>query len=162
MTVAHEISVRIVEEEYRRARRIGQGFGWKFSDLDPSVPSFTVQVLSSIDRQSYVLEFACDNYKEWPPYIEFIHPETGERGTKRCYPLDSAPEGGAMFHLTPCICFPCSRKAYGRWQGPHPDWNDRIENWVAMSGAITTLADMILMVHSRINMENSYHGRMES
>ena len=28
----------------------------------------------------YVVEARCDNYKEVPPFFEFIDPESGERG----------------------------------------------------------------------------------
>ncbi len=161
MTVARDVTLAILEAEIRRAKRIGAQFGWEFTKIDLDGPRFTVRLLSAIDQEVYVMEFICDDYKEIPPNIEFIHPDTGERGTRRCYPRDAAPDGGSIFRTTPCICHQCCRKAYGLDGGPHADWNPDIKNWMKFAGGIITVGDMILMVQTRISLEGSYQGRME-
>lgn len=157
MTVAKEVSVLILEAELQTAKRMGAGYGWEFTDLDPNGPSFSVKIQSVVDNEQYIMEFQCDDYKEKPPYIEFKHPSTGEKGTRVCYPSDSQPDG-SIFHDLPCICNPCSRKAYGHRGGPHPEWDPNIGNWINMMGP-TTIGEITLMVQARINSKDKYRGR---
>lgn len=161
MTVDPRVTLAIVQAELARARRLGQSFGWEFSPLNEAIPSFTVKMKSLVDGEVYVVELQLDNYKEWPPYTDFVNPLTGERGTKRCYPRDGHPEGGSLFHETPCICHPSCRKAYGKYRGPHGDWDGQITNWQAISGNIRSIPDILLQIQARINDRNSYRGRME-
>ena len=98
MSVDPAISRRIVEEEIQVMAPLIGSYGWEItSDLDNLI--VTVKMKSARDSEFYIIEARCDGYKGLPPYFEFIHPDTKERGTKRCYPAD-----GSFFHPTPCIC----------------------------------------------------------
>ena len=161
MSVDREITLAVVKKELAIARRLGRHHGWEFSPLNEEKPSFTLLVRSPIDGERYHIDFELDDYKEFPAYIEFIDPSTGERGTRRCYPLDAHPEGGSIFHPMPCICHPCSRKAYGKYQGPHGDWDAQITNWQYLAKGLTTVPEILLMIQARISDRSSYKGRME-
>lgn len=161
MPVDRQVTVAIVERELAAARRLGAHYGWKFSSVVAEKPSFYVTIQSAIDKEVYHVDFELDDYKEMPPYIEFINPATGERGSKRCYPMDTHPEGGAIFHAMPCICHPCSRKAYARYRGPHADWDAQISNWQALAKGLTGIPEILLMIQARINDPGGYKGRME-
>lgn len=160
MTVDHAISLALVRSEYSGVLARAPQFAWKVSDLIESSLVFDVTMNSRIDGGEYKVELRCDDYKEKPPYIEFINPKTGERGVPSAYPKDAAGDAGAIFHGQPCVCHPCSRKAYEAG-GPHlNDWGPRMKDWVAMSGGLVTLLDILMMIQARINLPGSYAGRM--
>jgi hypothetical protein len=111
----------------------------------------------------YIVEFCCDDYKEVPPLIEFIDPETGERGTTHAYPrsIDS------LFHTSgPCVCAPFSRKAYRAHceTGPHTDWS--YSSWTTSKvnncewSNFSTLGDMLGLIQTRLARPDLYRGRM--
>jgi len=161
MAVDPKITLAIIEKELAIAKHLGRHQGWEFGSLDAARPTFLVKMKSPIDGEEYHVEFQLDDYREMPPFIEFIHPTTGERGTRRCYPKDQHPEGGSIFHDTPCICHPSSRKAYGKYRGPHADWDAQITNWPAQAKGLTTIAEILQMIQARISDRTSYKGRME-
>lgn len=154
MTVAQEISRDIIRAELNQTQPLVKTFGWVLEEkLEQLI--FTVRIRSSIDNEEYVMEFKCDNYKETPPFIEFINPVTGERGTRKVYPKN----GNGFFHSTPCICAQFNRKAYKEFGGPHGDWS--IGNWINLRPEVSTLGDMITLIQRLINNRNFYGGRME-
>lgn len=113
---------------------------------------------SRIDDQEYILSVKFDNYKEWPPYLEFIDPITGMEGTKNAYPLGD----DSFFHSHPCICHPYSRKAYSNYSNVHKDdWS--LIGW-QQNPKVTTLTNlesMLKAIYARINNELFYKGRMK-
>jgi hypothetical protein len=152
MSVDPEISRRIVQEELEAMLPLASSYRWQVaSDLDQL--TVTVEMTSSVDEQTYILEAKCDGYKALPPYFEFIHSETGERGTPRCYPL-----GTSFFHSLPCICVQWNRKAYQEAGGPHGDW--QTTNWMSYRPGMTALGDMFNLVQMEINKKDQYRGRM--
>lgn len=160
MTVDPAVSLAIVKAELGIVVQRAPQFGWNLSHLDEATRTFTVEMTSTLDGQKYLVELRCDDYKEKPPFIEFIHPVTLQRGVPSAYPKDNAGDAGGIFHTQPCICHPCSRKAY-ETGGPHlNDWGPRMKDWVSLSGGITTLVDILLMIQCRLNFEGSYAGRM--
>ena len=108
---------------------------------------------SPIDNQEYILEIKFDNYKEWPLHIEFIDPITNERGTKNAYPT------GAIFHDHPCICNPCSRKAYQGYSDIHKEWN--IVGWQIepQVNTLTNIQAILRAISSSIRNQDEYKGR---
>ncbi len=152
MTVDPEISRQIVQEEVEAMASIAYEYGW---EVTPNLQTFTVTVKmhSAIDQEVYVVEARCDNYRSLPPYFEFIHPQTSERGTQRCYPAD-----GSYFHSTPCICVQWNRKAYQSEGGPHADWD--MAGWMAARPGTISLGDMFHLIQVRINKRDAYKGRM--
>lgn len=160
MTVDPTVSLALVQAELAVVNQRAVQFGWDVSGLEESSLTFTVRMKSRLDGQEFLVELVCGDYKERPPYIEFIHPTTHERGVLSAYPKDNAGDAGGIFHAQPCICHPCSRKAYEAG-GPHvQDWGPKMKDWVSASGGITTLVDILLMIQARLNLEGSYGGRM--
>lgn len=155
MSVATSVSWSIVEDELSATTLAAEAFGWEI-DHSPDDLLFTARMTSRVDNEPYVLEFRCDDYKELPPYIELIHPETGERGTPRAYPRN----GRSFFHTHPCICAPFNRKAYAGYAGIHGEW--AIGNWMALREGVSTLGAMLLLIQNLINNPDVYHGRMAS
>jgi hypothetical protein len=152
VSVDPAITRLILEEEVQGMASLAEAYGW---EVIPDLNALTVSVRMSsiIDQQVFIVEARCDDYKEMPPYFEFIHPDTGERGTKRCYPA-----GSNYFHSMPCICVQWNRKAYKRESGPHADWN--IANWIQARRGTETLGDMFHLVQKEINQRGKYRGRM--
>jgi hypothetical protein len=111
----------------------------------------------------YILDIKLDNYKEIPPYFEFIDPDTGERGTTHAYPRSA---NDSFFHTCLCICAPFSRKAYkGVFEnGPHADWN--LGDWMNSKANGTDwsnyskLSGMLLLIQTRLSRPELYGGRM--
>ncbi|MHB1414247.1 MAG: hypothetical protein ACYC1C_03260 [Chloroflexota bacterium] len=152
MTVDPSITRQIIAEEVEGLRSLALSCGWEVT-LDSGNLTVTVRMKSTVDDQTYILEAKCDGYRAVPPLFELIHPETGERGTRRCYPA-----GGTFFLRAPCICVQWNRKAYRQLGGPHGDW--QMVNWACARPGTTTLGDMFLVVQREINKRGQYRGRM--
>lgn len=152
MTVDPEITRQIIKEEVEAMRPLASTYGWEVIMSLPDL-TVTVKMRSAVDGQTYIVEARCDGYKALPPYFEFIHHETKERGTQRCYPV-----GGSFFHPTPCICVQWNRKAYRDVGGPHADW--KMTDWMSARPGMTMLGDMFHLIQREINNPNQYHGRM--
>jgi hypothetical protein len=152
MSVDSDITRQILQEELGLMAPLAASYRWKVS-VDLPALTATVEMTSAIDAQRYVVEARCDGYKALPAYFEFLHPETKERGTPRCYPAD-----GSFFHTIPCICVQWNRKAYKEHGGPHGDW--QMVNWASYRPGIVTLGDMFLLIQRRINDKGCYRGRM--
>lgn len=111
----------------------------------------------------YIVEANCDDYKEAPPFFEFIDPENGERGTRRAYPRTN----DSFFHdQGPCICAPFSRKAYRSVvpTGPHADWV--FGDWQTSTASnipwanYAKLGDMFGLIYKRMSRPDLYKGRI--
>lgn len=156
MTVSHNISLQIIKKEIENCKTDPIIKNLKYSDLNEENLSFTVELKSSVDDNIFIMELCLDNYKELPPYIEFIDSETRERGIKHAYP--KGPDG--FFHDKPCICNPCSRKAYVGYSDLHKEW--KINSWqqIPEVNSLTDLKSIIKAVNNRINNPLYYSGRM--
>lgn len=154
MAVDKEISKEIIRAELNQIQPLIKTSGWTLEEKMEEL-SLTISLRSSVDNEEYIMEFRCDNYKEWPPFIEFIDPATGEKGIRRAYPKN----GNGFFHQHPCICAQFNRKAYSQYGGPHGDWD--IGNWMNLRPEVGTLGDIIILIQRLINNKNFYNGRME-
>lgn len=159
MTVDASISLSIVKKELEDCREDASAYGWEIDEPNEKDQTFTVKMKSPTDKEEYFIEMKFDNYKEYPLMIEFINPKTGEKGTKNAYPLNA----DSFFHTFPCICHPCSRKAYSSVvQGaPHGDWT--LAGWEANqgTGSLKTVRAILRAINSRIRNPELYKGRME-
>ncbi len=157
MSVDPRTSLRIVRKELKDCEGDSKRFGWKISEIDEANQSFTVEMKSPVDNEVYIIEIKFDNYKEWPLLIEFVDPSTGEKGTRRAYPVS---RNDGFFNNRPCICHPCCRKAYREYTGLHSDWN--MVGWQdnPQVGALTNIRAILLAIYSRISKPNIYGGRM--
>jgi hypothetical protein len=162
MAVDAEVTRHHIREELALVADLAQTHQWAIA---PDYERLTVTVrMQAHTGDLFIVEFQCDDYKEVPPFIEFVDPDTGVRGTKRAYPktIDS------FFHESgPCICAPFSRKAYKSVvdTGPHQDWQfgdwqTSTANNVRWSNA-SKLGDMIGMIHTRLSRSDLYQGRMQ-
>lgn len=159
MSVDPRISLEIVRKELIDCQQDIKRYKWEISEIDEQSQTFIVKMKSPIDNQQYIIEIKFDNYKEWPLYIEFIDPVTNTRGTKNAYPVSDGSYGN-LFHSTPCICNPCSRKAYSEHRGPHADWN--IIGWQQnpKTSSLTNIRAILRAIYYRISNPDIYRGRM--
>jgi hypothetical protein len=111
----------------------------------------------------FIVEIGCDDYKQQPPFFEFIDPDSGERGTRHAYPKCS----DSFFHDSgPCICARFSRKAYKSVldSGPHGDWQFGDWQTAVESDAhwenCSKLGDMLGAIYTRLSRPDLYKGRM--
>lgn len=153
MTVDSIISLRIIEDELKDCEKDIKRFGWDISEIDEINHTFKVKMKSPIDDEQYIIEIDFENYKELPLLIEFIDPVTGERGNKNAYPT------GDLFHDKPCICNPCSRKAYKGYANIHQEWN--LMGWQneKQVGTLINIQAILRAISSSIRDQEKYLGR---
>jgi hypothetical protein len=161
MSVSAEVSRQYMRQELPLVQELASLHKWEVTaDYDRLLVGVK---LHAHNKDLFVIEILCDNYKEVPPLFEFIDPESGARGTRHAYPktMDS------LFHDSgPCICAPFSRKAYKSVEpnAPHGDW--KFADWMTLvaSGVqwsdYTTLADMLGLIQTRLSRPDLYRGRM--
>jgi hypothetical protein len=161
MAVDVTITREILKEELARVREYGKTYKW---GVIPDLQNLKVLVtMYSHTDDLFIIEITVDDYKEKPPFFEFVDPVTGERGTPRAYPKGQ----DTFFHQSgPCICAPFSRNAYKNVvaTGPHQDWT--LGDWMQSRANnfdwsnVTTLADMLSMIQNRLVRPELYEGRM--
>jgi len=161
MAVDKEVTRQHLREEIALVEELAKTCGW---DVTVDYETLTVTVkMGAHNGDRYIVEMVCDNYKEKPPYIEFIDPDTRARGIPRAYPRGK----DSFFHQAgPCICAPFSRKAYKSVcpAAPHADWS--FGNWQTstVNGVswvdYSKLGDMLGLIYTRISRADHYVGRM--
>ena len=161
MAVHPDVSRRYIRQEMSIVGDIGDIYGWEIAtDYDDLIVVVRMQAHTG-DR--FIVEACCDNYKEMPPFIEFVDPDTGEKGTPRAYPKGK----DSFFHSSgPCICAPFNSKAYKSVvdTGPHGKWN--LSDWMNSTALgihwsnHSTLAGIFGMIQARLNRPDLYVGRM--
>jgi hypothetical protein len=159
MSVDRRTSLNIVRKEVQDCQEDSERFGWEISEISEETQTFTVKMKSPLDQQEYIIEIKFDNYKEWPLLIEFIEPNTGERGVKAAYPSSHGKLGG-FFHGNLCICHPCSRKAYQGYTDLHKDW--KMDGWQQnpKCGDLKNIQSILRAIYFRISNSEAYKGRM--
>lgn len=159
MTVDKGISLSIVSKELEGCRESAADNGWDISPIDEEGQVFKVRMRSLVDREEYIVKVKFDNYKEYPLFIEFVDPTNGAEGTKTAYPQSD----DNFFHSFPCICHPCSRKAYNQIApgAPHGDW--QLAGWQQNQGvgSLKSINWILRAIQARINDPTSYKGRMK-
>lgn len=156
MAVDRQVSLSIVRSELDKSRADADRYGWEISEFDESAVSFRVKMISPLDKEVFIISFRCDNYREWPPLIDFIDPLSNQEGVKNAYPLSS----DGFFHPNVLICHPCSRKAYGDLKGPHADWGLAAWEINSKTGALKNIWAILLAIYERISQSEIYKGRM--
>lgn len=154
MSVSQDVSRAHVEEEMGEARAWLQRAGLE-PHWQPDPLILAVRMSSGVDKEEYIFEFKLDDYRELPPSIELVHPVSGERGTRRCYPSG----GNAYFHSQPVVCAPWNRRAYKVLGGPHADWE--MKNWASYRPNQSRLGSILALLKILIDEPNLYRGRME-
>jgi hypothetical protein len=159
MSVDPRTSICIVRKELQNCQEDSQRIGWEISEINEETQIFTVKMKSPIDNEQYIIEFRFDNYKEWPLLIEFIDAKTEQKGTKIAYPAPCKKFGG-FFHEKPCICHPCSRKAYKDYTDLHKDWD--MSGWQQNLGCgdLKNIQSILRAIYFRISNPEVYNGRM--
>jgi len=156
VTVAPAISRKTIRAELKDCGDLCKPGCFEISEVDEKSQTLVVKMRSRIDQEEYILKTKLDNYREWPPLLEFIDPSTGQEGTKHAYPKCT----DSFFHSFPCICNPCSRKSYDGYSGVHKDWNPAGWKQNSKVGSLTNLRAIFEAIYSRINSEELYTGRM--
>lgn len=151
MSVSSDISLEAVRAELPVAARYAAAAGLTLDASALSADSLRFYVtFENRDGERFFAEFDCRDYPLYPPTVEFVSEDRGERGTLRLY-----PQG---FHTTPCVCTRYNRKAYQERGGPHGDW--RLLDWRLPTGqgvGIDTLALMVSDLDAKIRQSS---GRM--
>lgn len=156
MAVEPDLTRAILREEVRALRDYGKALKW---GIVPNLKDLTVvATVYAHDGELFIVHFECSNYKEMPPFIEFLDPDTGERGTRHAYPKGNC----SFFHEQgPCICAPFNRKAYGL---VHSDW--AFANWTTSQvnntnwTTCSTLAGMLAAIQNKLDRPSGYNRRM--
>ncbi len=161
MAVDLLISRAVMEDEVALMRDLVSLYKW---EVTPTFSELRLLVkMRAHTGELYIIEVTCDDYKEKPPLFEFIHTDTGERGTAKAYPKSH----DSLFHTSgPCICAPFNRKAYKSVfaTGPHNDW--KLGDWMISKANgtdwvnYTQLGDMLGLIQTRLSRPEYYKGRM--
>lgn len=161
MAVSPEITQQHLQEELALVEDLATTYNW---EIAPDFEHLAVVVkMQAHNGDRFILEISCGNYKELPPFFEFIDPESGQRGTPHAYPKG----GDSFFHTSgPCICAPFNRKAYKSVvsTGPHADWN--LGDWITSTANgiqwanFSKLGDMLGLIQNRLSRPDLYGGRM--
>jgi hypothetical protein len=162
MAVDPEITRQHIREELTLVKELAATHKW---GVIPDYERLVVLVtMYAHTGDLFIVEIRCDNYKEMPPFFEFIDPDTGEQGTRNAYP--SATD--SFFHGSgPCICAPFNRKAYKSVveTGPHGEWKTGDWQTSTASGVqwanYSKLGDMLGLIYKRISSPDRYKGRMQ-
>ncbi len=162
MAVDPEISRQHLRQELGLVKELAANHKWGIiPDYDHLIVLVTMYAHTG---DLFIVEIRCDDYKEKPPFFEFMDPNTGERGTRHAYPRST----DSFFHDSgPCICAPFNRKAYQSvvQTGPHGDWNlgdwqTSVANGVQWAN-YSKLGDMLGLIYTRISQPDRYRGRMQ-
>lgn len=162
MAVDPEISRQHLRDELALFKELAATHKW---GVIPDYGRLTVLVtMYSHTSDLFILEIRCDDYKEAPPFFEFIDPVSGDRGTRHAYPKST----DSFFHDSgPCICAPFNRKAYKSvvQTGPHGDW--KFGDWQTSTANnvnwanCSKLGDMLGLIQTRLDRPDRYRGRMQ-
>ena len=159
MSVLRTISTETIRSELSKCVVHASRYNWTISEINEESQSFTVSMTSPVDGQQYCIEFAYDNYPEWPVAIEFIDVATGQRGIRSAYPA-SGKKHGNFFHGKPCICHPCNRQAYAGYKSLHGEWQMAAWKNNPQVGTLTNLEAILLAIYHRLDNTEEYNGRM--
>lgn len=95
-------------------------FGWKIEPGPVTSLTFYVTMTSRVDGRSWMLRFVCTNYREWPPSIHCVNPETKDPGDPAAWPQCKG------FRPTSDLCMNVSREGLLQL---HPDWQRSSYKW---------------------------------
>ena len=161
MAVDAEISRHYLRDELALVKPMAMVNKW---GVIPDYERLTVVVtMYAHTGDLFIVEAKCDNYKEIPPLLDFIDPDSGVRATTHAYPRSN----DSLFHESgPCICAPFSRKAYKAvvQTGPHADW--QLGDWMTTNAAgmqgvnYSKLGDIFGLIFTRLSRPDLYKGRM--
>lgn len=162
MSVSASISLKKVTVELERCTDYAEKCGWLITGIDELNQAFKVTMTSPLDGEVYILEVIFSDYPELPLILEFIDPDTKEKGTKHAYPKSK----DSFFHGAPCICNPASRKSYREFhpKGPHRSEEWQLAGWKQnlKVGTLTTVDSILRTIYLRISDDRFYaRKRME-
>lgn len=152
MTVDPEITREVMRNELAEANldQLNVEIEPDYEDL-----TVTVTMTSPNDGEVYIAEFDCTDYRENPPSIEMIHPETGERDVPSAYFDD-----GTNLIATPdddvVICIGFNRQVFEH-DGIHDNWS--LSGWEQEAKGHNRLGEMIGRLYLAIADERQYNGR---
>lgn len=163
MAVTPEVSALHFQRELARAKPLAEAEGWKLEVIGDLQLRATIIAPASLlgappqyGEETYIFEFNFDNYREIPPLVDVVHPQTGERNMPSCFPT-----GGKGFFYAGSgrldrICARWSRNAYGELAGPHSDW--RFGDWASQSDGRSELGPILALLRNLLR-DPSYQGR---
>lgn len=161
MGVPVDISREHLREELELAQVLADTFRWEIkADLGQLTMMVTMKAHTG---DIYILSGLFDNYKEKPPLLDFVDPDTGDVGTRHAYPKCS---NDSLFHTFPCICAPFSRKAYQEFAPGAPHGNWKTTDWMSSKESnidwsnYNTVPAMLGLIQTRLSRPALYEGRM--
>jgi hypothetical protein len=150
MAVPQAISCDTVDVEFAEALQSASALGWRLERIEDLKVRALIEgpEVDGLPRETFIFEFGFQDYKEKPPYIEGVHPVTGERNQPGCFPTNT----NGYFHQDRRICAEWNRGAYSELGGPHSDW--QYANWMNNNEKCSTLTLMLFRIYTAI-----YHAR---
>lgn len=158
MTIGAAVTRELLREEKDTVDELAADLDWEVdATLDDLVMTVTME--SQLDSEVYIVELECANYDEEPPYVEMIHPDTGERGVPAAYFDDRGTSPNLCYPKGPAWCHQFNRKLY-QDTNAHNDWS--MAAWKREAGDYTTLGSILLLLYRRMNDPESYQGRLQA
>jgi hypothetical protein len=158
--VQANVTRTVVENQLTDVRELAKTNGWKV-EADLEAPTVKVRMRSPVDDEVYVVHLDCEEFDEKPPYVEMVHPETGEAGHYEAYFDDRGKTLNIIAYgdgvKDPVLCHQYNRRIYEDDSTPHGNWP--IADWQSDAGNLTTLGDIVADIHHRISDPNRYQGR---
>lgn len=157
-----DVTRSLVKRQLEDVQELAPTNGWEVeADLDAL--TVEVRMQSPVDGEEYVVQLDCVGYDEKPPYVEMVHPETGETGHYEAY-FNDRGKGKSLIAFgdgkdDPVLCHQFNRRIYEDDATPHSDWT--MGDWQSDAGNLTTLGDILLDIYHRISDPERYQGRWD-
>lgn len=156
MAVSPEVSKVHVAAELERARPLLDAQGWEIEMREDLIMRASIMApqVGSTAAERFTYEFTFDNYRELPPIVDAVNPETSERNTPKCFPTG----GKGYYHGNARICARWSRNAYGLMSGPHGEWP--ISDWAGADPKHSDIGSMLTLLRNLLYQSDAgYSGR---
>lgn len=155
-----DVTEALVERQLEHVRELAETNGWEVkADLESL--AVEVRMQSPVDDEEYVVHLNCEEFDEKPPYVEMVHPKTGEVGHYEAYFDDRGKSPNIIAYgdgkEDPVLCHQYNRRIYEDDATPHSDWT--MGDWQSDAGNLTTLGDILSDIYHRIADPGRYQGR---
>lgn len=157
-----DVTRTVVEKQLADVRELAQTNNWEV-EADLEALAVEVRMQSPVDDEEYVIHLDCEGFDEKPPYVEMVHPETGEVGDYEAYFDDRGKNPNIIAYgdgkKDPVLCHQYNRRIYEDDATPHGNWT--MADWQSDAGNLTTLGDIVADIYHRISDPERYQGRYD-
>lgn len=132
-----DLQAGLMREEIRH-------FGWKIEPEPVTSLTFYVTMASRVDNRKWTLRFECTNYREWPPSIQCVNPETKDPSDASAWPQCQG------FRPPVDLCMNISREGLLQL---HPDWQRTSFKWTDSGNPIYYV---LVSIQTRLDDPSKY------